>query len=89
MKCIYQRTETSIILNSEILAIFSKNQFGKDAHYTSLFNMVVKVLTAPTSSVSSSVNWVSTPHLPKLAETESVCQVEHFMWPEYVFKRGS
>ena len=37
---------------------------------------------APTSSVSSSVNWVSTPHLPKLAETESVCQVEHFMWPE-------
>ena len=45
MKCIYQRTETSITLNSEILAIFSKNQFGKDAHYTSLFNMVVKVLT--------------------------------------------
>ena len=36
----------------------------------------------PASSVSSSVNWVSTPHLSKLAETESVYQVEHFMWPE-------
>ena len=36
---------TSNILNSETLAIFSKNQFSKDAHYTSLFNMVVKALT--------------------------------------------
>ena len=44
MKCIYQKTETSIILNSDTLVIFSKNQFSKDAHYTSLFNIMLKVL---------------------------------------------